>query len=354
MLATIREFALEQLEPEEAAALAARHADYYAGLAETLQTEGKGPGPSPAMLDGIGREYENFRAALRTCNDAAGSRGLARLAVALADYWSVRGPYDEARAWLETALEAPDQEPMTVALVARALGWMCRNQADHGQAEAAFERAVDFARRAGDREVEASCLGNLGGTVLYVGKRDKARELLLASRELAVELGNQVTLGGLANILGVVELLEGRLIEAERWFEECLAISRRIDNSEGVGLAQLNLGVVALRADRVDDAPARFRESLRIAWERQNALQTANCLEGLAAASARSGDLVQAGILLGAADATLEDAGGKLEPFFSALDEETRAAVRAGLAEGVVAQAFATGRESRAEFLAHA
>jgi predicted ATPase/DNA-binding SARP family transcriptional activator len=346
MLATIRELALEHLERDESAALAARHAGYYTALAERLQTEGKGAGPSRAMLDGIGREYENLRAALRACRDATGSPGLARLAAALADYWSVRGPYDEARSWLEMALDAPDQEPRVLALVARALGLMCRTQADHPQAEAALERAVDLARRADDRELEASCLGNLGGLAAYVGEPAKARELLLSSRELALELGNHVTLGGLANVLGVVELLEGRLAEAERWFEESLGISERIENREGVGLAQLNLGVAALRAGRIDDARTRFRDSLGIARDQQDAFQTANCLEGLAAAAARSGDLVRAGILLGAAEATIGEAGATLEPFFGALDEETRAAVNAGLAGEVVAHALATGRDS--------
>src|SRR5207248_8675739 len=83
MLNPIREFALEQLTPRAARAVALKHATYFTKLAASAKEGAQAAGPDPAILDAIGREYENLRAALRWTRDSEVTDLFARLAAAL-------------------------------------------------------------------------------------------------------------------------------------------------------------------------------------------------------------------------------------------------------------------------------
>ena len=355
MLATIREFALEQLTPHARGTLARKHAAYFTRVAEDAAARMLAAGRDPKILEELARDYENFRAALRTAKDGGLAVLLARLVVALTDYWYVRGPHGEARHWVEVALTSPPDDARLDARLLRSLGIFCLQQGDYADAVAAFGRARELFRETEDREMEASALGNLAGAAIYAGQPSQARDRLLESRQIVAELRNELMLARVTNILGVLELQEGRLEEAEGAFEESLLASERIGNREGAELAFLNLGMVALRAGRIKKAAGHFRQGLQLANELQHALQMTDCFVGLAAVAGRRGDLEHAGRLLGAAEAILEGSGAQLEPLFSDLDEETRAQLRAALGDEGAADAIASGRsQPRDEALAAA
>jgi tetratricopeptide (TPR) repeat protein len=176
----------------------------------------------------------------------------------------------------------------------------------------------------------------------------RARELLTESEQLIRELGKEVSLAGLTNMLGVIELVEGRLDEAELRFRESLRISERIVYREGASTALLNLGVVLLRSERLQEAASCFEKSLRLAEELQATRTTAYDLQGLAAVAAQQGNASEAGRLLGVADSIREEGGVELEPFFIELERETRAAVRSALGAEAASKAFASGSAARA------
>jgi predicted ATPase/DNA-binding SARP family transcriptional activator len=355
MLTPIREFALERLTPRAVRTAALKHATYFTKLAASAKDRGQAAGPDPKILDELGREYENLRAALHWSRDSGETDLFARLAAALEEYWSVRGPHTEARQWLAAALATRPEDAHVYTRLAVALGLVCMQQTDYVQAKPAFEHAVQLAHDSGDRETEASSLGNLGSVEWQLGNHARARELLTQCQQLARELGKELTLVGAANVLGVMDLMEGRLAEAARWFEDSLLAAERIQNHEGAMIALLNLGLVALRLDRIEEAASRLRDGLRLADELQHSLQVANNVLGLAAVAARFGDHGRAGHLLGAAEAILEESGAKHEPFLSELEEETRATVRAGLGDQGASEAIATGRsERRGDALAYA
>jgi tetratricopeptide (TPR) repeat protein len=232
---------------------------------------------------------------------------------------------------------------------------VCVSQGDYARARTAYEQALRLSRSAGNRDLESRYLMNLGGAALALGDYDESRELLTESRGITRELGNELMLARIANLLGVLELMQDRLEEAEPWFEESLAAFERSRDREGAGVALLNLGLIGLRAGRLEDAASRLREGLRLAEELQHALQLANCVQGLAAVAAQLGNFARAGQLLGIAHAFLDASGAAHEPFLSALRDETAAAVRAGLGEGGAAEAFESGRsQSRSDALVYA
>src|SRR5919201_2844710 len=355
MLATIREFALEQLTPHARGTLARKHAAYFTRVAEDAAARILAAGRDPKNLLELARDYEKFRAAVRTAKDGGLAVLLARLVVALTDYWYVRGPHGEARHWVEVALTSPPDDARLDARLLRSLGIFCLQQGDYADAVAAFGRARELFRETEDREMEASALGNLAGAAIYAGQPSQARDRLLESRQIVAELRNELMLARVTNILGVLELQEGRLEEAEGAFEESLLASERIGNREGAEVAFLNLGMVALRAGRIKKAAGHFRQGLQLANELQHALQMTECFVGLAAVAGRRGDLEHAGRLLGAAEAILEGSGAQLEPLFSDLDEETRAQLRAAVGDEGAADAIASGRsQPRDEALAAA
>ena len=118
MLETIREFALEQLAPNDAEDLGRRHATYFAALAETAASElgGFGQMPPPVRvsdegsdeadwLDRVWSDVDNFRSAFEWARGRAEATLLARLAVALAMFFQDFADHREAGSWLHIAEE---------------------------------------------------------------------------------------------------------------------------------------------------------------------------------------------------------------------------------------------------------
>jgi predicted ATPase/class 3 adenylate cyclase len=182
MLETLREFALEQ--PEGATEEAGRrHADWFADLAECLDTESR-TGDQPASIARLEDDYGNFRAAIGWARERDEGELLLRLATALWPFWATHGYVAEGRRTLENALERASRRP------ARAL-------------------------------LGLSSLRLFSGSE---GLLDDVHEVLRA----AEELGDPVTLAQAWNLLGRVEgTVLGRMAQAEDAWEQALAYAER-------------------------------------------------------------------------------------------------------------------------------
>jgi predicted ATPase/DNA-binding SARP family transcriptional activator len=351
MLTPIREFALEQMASGEADQATRKHAAYFAELATAAQERAHVRGRDAQYLDIFAGDYDNFRAAISFTRDGGDIDRFARLAAAVGDYCYVRGPYSEARQWLEAAFATPPNDARLHALVARSLGAVSAEQGDYKRSLTAHTRAVSLFQSIGAVDMEARSMVNCGTAAINLGEHDRGRELLNQGRERARGIADGRMRARMeqlvANALGYVEYLEGRLAEAERRFQESLTICESIDDTEGAATALMNLGLVALGLDRPDEAGPRLREALRLADRLQRPQITAVCILCLAGVAARRGDLRRSARLLGAVEAIFEDAGVGLEPFEQSIRDEALAAVHAGLSQDEAAEAFATGRSQR-------
>ena len=134
MLETIREFASEQLSASPAADdLRDRHASYYLALAESSDSELRGPGQAEALRR-FASEREDLRVAFERLLERDPPAAL-RLVAAL-PFWLMSGHFRDGRELLAAALERAPTEPTEArasALVGAAL--LASEQGEMGSRE---------------------------------------------------------------------------------------------------------------------------------------------------------------------------------------------------------------------------
>jgi DNA-binding CsgD family transcriptional regulator len=353
MLETIREFGLERLAASgEEDAARASHAAYFLALAEEREPFLPIPGDAK-WIARLAPEHGNARLALAWLDDRGERERLLRLAVALYEFWVVRGLYAEGRRWLGRALAQAGAAAVT--LRARALsysGTLALFQNDLDSAGALYGEELFLARQTGDDYRIAEALIDLGLLARHRGAYERATELTEEAAALSIRLTDEVPaatpLAGqsLAN-LGGIALAQGDLDLAAVRYEEALARLRSSGYPWGLCDALTGLGGIAYCRGDVPAAAALLSESLDVAWQQKNLLQVESALLGLVGVAEASGRPEQAARLLGAAEAIAEALGALLIAPNSSdrpVYERSLARLRAVLEEPVLSGHRAAGR----------
>ena len=164
-LETIREYGLEKLdESGEAAAVRARHRDYYTALAAELDTPTRDDFRRRAAR--VEADIDNVRAAFAFCCEQDDAAAALRLASSLQPLWHGRGLFREGLAWFVSVLDGDSFNPdaMNPAMYARAMA----DRAVLDSVTAATDsmeqarRAVEIARELGDPVLLARTLTACG------------------------------------------------------------------------------------------------------------------------------------------------------------------------------------------------
>ena len=127
-----------------------------------------------------------------------------------------------ARAWrarYEALQSPPDDEAAVGAVMARV--------------EADLVRACGICEQVGDRQAHSVVLGKLGHVALDQGDPDRARTLFEESVAVARDAGDPLRIAHAVRHLGQVNRRLGRLEEAERCYEEALALYAGGGGTEG-------------------------------------------------------------------------------------------------------------------------
>jgi len=396
MLETIREYAIERLD--EAGQLAdtrTRHLERYVQLAETAEPELTRSGQA-VWLERLSEENDNIRAALAWSLESGQVELGLRLAGALVRFWSIRGLMSEGRRWLAEALGSVEGvDPAVLGKAHFADGFAALGQGDYPKAKPSFETALELARQAGDVKLEAMALQQIGWLVMTSGKYEeahgeRARELAGKALELAGSIGDKLVQSGSLNILAEVAAEEGDEETANELYEKSLTLRRELGDKrliansvltlgraeltrgdyekatahlqEGFGLARelgdtwsmslalTNLGRVALRhGDDNAQAAKLFADALKLAKERGDQRVTAECLQGMGAVTANSGDEAQAARLFGACDALLERIGATPTPIEVELNEQFLPTVKSSLGDERFTTEWVAGRQEAPE-----
>ena len=305
LLDTIREFARERLLVQEVSeAVARRHADYFAAVAEEAYRQRFEAETEWATA--LENDHDNHRAALdwRAANDPAGAL---ELAGALGWFWISHSHLGEGRRRLAAALAAAPGESRAVARALVAAGGLAGRQADGDEARRQLEAGIAMWRTLGDEAELAAALDDLGWMLFFTDRNPDALRAFDESLERRRASGDQA--GQTRSLTGVCQVLvaQGEVERTEQLSNELLTLARRHRDPRSEHFALHFLADCSLIRGDYDRAEARYRESLASVLLLGDVLETSFEVQGLAMSAAGRGDAVRALTLAAAVEALWEE-----------------------------------------------
>ncbi len=291
LLEMVREYAHGCLEESEAAAVEARHREYFfrlaAGVPEAVRAG------RHRWLDGVEVEQENLRAALESSFRADPVAGL-ECCVSLGGLWEARGYWEEGGRLTGIALAQAPEAPLGLrgqALSSRA--WLAVNAHEVGVAVPVCEEAVAVCRAAG----EWSALGRAltaQGVLATRRDRSRARQYFEEAREVYEQVGNLGALMSNSWLSGDLAYWSEDYVEAERCYRRSLEEATGAVAPEERRFPLVGLGRIELERECWDTARALLDEALDLCRRAGDRGAVAGVLGDLCVVCLRQGDFAQA------------------------------------------------------------
>jgi predicted ATPase/DNA-binding SARP family transcriptional activator len=343
MLETIREYALELLGGERPA-VESRMAVHLARLIDDVDVESRRSAKALLRLD---PELDNIRVAVEA-TVAAGDRELElRLAGGLWRYCWVRGHAAEGLRRIDRALAAWDGAPTpTLAKALQGGAGLAWSLGDLDRAKELARRAISAAAAAGAGSLWHEMGAN---TVLGIVANNEGDRVAAASHHRrSIEIAEQLGVEPLTQKLnlGIVALDSADYEEAKALFEDVLAHHRRAGNEEGIGFAQINLGVVYHALGDHGASLEAFREGGEHFDGVGFRAHVAHALQGFAAFEASEGRFLEAARLLGRARSELDEVGASETDFAAEMVAWTKQQAVEALGADGFEVAYAGGRDA--------
>jgi predicted ATPase/class 3 adenylate cyclase len=290
---TIREISQEHLiDRDDVAATAARHCDYYLGIAKAAKRELEGPDQAE-WTRRVEVELDNVRAAIALALAQGVDPVLAvKFEVALMRFRILRGYSTEARNNVRKALLLPGIREANAAH-GHALyvgGVLATNQGDYAEATKMLTECLAIRRGLETPRETAATLSALATLHLQQDETAKARDCVVEAIGIFRDIGERVGEAvGLLN-LGEISLRQGDAVDAEDLFEQCLVLARSVRHQELESECERNLGELALTAGSFQAAHARFARSLEVCRDAEDKRGAAISLWRLGKTDAACGD----------------------------------------------------------------
>jgi predicted ATPase len=334
MLETIREYALDSLDKSaEAEQMRRYHAHHVLDLAERAAPRLRGP-DQVMWLDRLEAERDNLRAAFDWARGAGEFELELRLSCAVSDFWSIRGPYAEARPRLEEAARGAGVElPELRADALSSAAYLAYRQGDYAEAERVARLALAVAEALGDRVRRGVAMSSLAHVAEALGNFELARALYEELLEFARESGEPRRLAiGLLN-LGDLALAEANYELAVELCEEGLEPARASGDATIEAVATMNLAMARLQLGDLANATEIGREALRLAIAVRAHDQVAICLLVIGGLAEARGEALAATRLVAYTDAHCQESGYTLEPAERRLHQQLVVALSASLGD---------------------
>jgi predicted ATPase/DNA-binding CsgD family transcriptional regulator len=346
LLETVQQYGREKLdESGEGTETRRRHAAFFAALAERAEPELQGP-EQVRVLDELERENGNLRAVMGWAVSEGGVAIAGRLGWALWRFWFLRGHQGEGRRWMEALLErgVPPGQRARVTTVAAVMSY---TQGDHEACEGYSAEALKWSRRESDDLCTAYALSMVGLGAMHRGDFEEATSRFEESLRLYRRSGEERSVPMASVWLGNVLLIRGDRERATRKFEEALALGRRRADRLATSIALYNLAQLALGEADHELALNTLTEGSTLSLQMGDLANLSYFLEGLAVVAASRGEAGRSARLFGAAEASMEEAGGPVYNYYMpdrSLYERTQAAARSRLDDAAWTAAWAEGR----------
>jgi predicted ATPase len=346
MLETVREYAREMLERSgRLDAVDVAHKEWVIGLAERARVAL--PGPEHAeWLERLELEAGNVRTAGSRAHAAGDPAALAHVGYCIWLWLWARYHGQEAKIWLERALEASDElEPLTHARLRWCLAGAAVTQGDNDLAAARLREAEEVFAPLGDEEGDALCAWLRASLAPVTGEVEKAIELFVHSAEVFLRLHNVFLASIATSTAGMMAAQLGRIAEAEERLDRGLDLAESIDNAMLQAQAHTARGFARLGRGALDEAERDFEMAAVDSHRCRNPEVMAFACDGLASVQLARGKVEESGALLVGCSAGLRRRAGvvpwpTLRPVVAAIADGVRSALEPEVFEG----GFARGR----------
>jgi predicted ATPase/DNA-binding CsgD family transcriptional regulator len=221
MLFLVREYAAERLaEMPERARIEAGHAATFLALAEAAERGLRGPAEL-RWLDRLEAEHQNIRAAIDWYARHEPVDAL-RLAVAMFQFWRIRGHFTEGRSRLSTLLDAnPDATAARVGAL-NGTAWLAIDQGDDEYARDLLGESIRLSQELGDRLGEAMALVYLGRSMITSARPAEAGPHIDRALRLLEGQEGQVAHATALLYAGLAAHYTGQNEEACARFDRCI------------------------------------------------------------------------------------------------------------------------------------
>jgi predicted ATPase len=388
MLATIREYAIEQLQTSgEEDLLRQRQATFFTKMTGEARPK-MFSGESERWLDRLEADYGNLRAALDYCQSSDQFMELGwHLFVNLSWLWYRRGYLNVARQWYEgNAHKTADlgESPLQ-ALILGCAGLVAMWQSDLVTATRLMDEGLQILRSLGEAPELAEVLFDRGVLAVNQGDAAKARsvleeDLILYQKSdqkwfqamIYLHLGNvalnqddipaaksymekcyslgQVVedrwiLASAINDFGELARYQGDHERAEEFYLKSRDLFKEVKSPPDVARANHSLGWVMLSRNETDQARILFEEALNVHEQLGVKRGVVECLVGLAAVIGAQGDAEQAARLMSFTRDQFTDLGAGIWPADAADFEKSLSNIKGQLEASTFEAAWAAGQK---------
>jgi predicted ATPase/DNA-binding NarL/FixJ family response regulator len=310
MLESLREYAAEELAASaEAEETRARHAGYYAGLAEQFEATLGLPEERTWVLR-LSRHHTDLRAALDYCLGAGRDAWARWLATALGWYHYTHGDLDHGQALVgavvPSAATSDDDTAgghTSVLIVAGVLAWATGKM---GRAEGLLRGALEQCEGRGDARRAGFACAFLGHVARAGGEWDASADWHRRAEAEFREMGNTPGVAWARYDLGLLARDHGDLGRAAELLRASLRDFRQLDHPWAVAWSAWGLGATLSEQGRLAEAGPLLAEALRIYTDIDESRGIAQCLAALAHVAAERAHYESAARLAGAAAALRE------------------------------------------------
>lgn len=269
MLETLREFGLEQLERLGMLDEVSRsHAAYHLALAEKAQAHYYSPAAA-SWLQRLDEEYNNLRTALTWyLSQPTGGTLALRLAIALYEFWCLRGYWSEADSWFVAAIDAAEHAPPDL----RALGlafrsWLTHKLGAYEQAEALAHASLELSRGGELVQSMAVAIGTLGSVAFVRRKYASARAHFEHSLSIAQQLHTEIKLWHVMDDFTWMLIDQHDLAMAHDISQKRLVLGKRTGDKRTISYARAALGYVTEFGGNLAAARVHYLASKDMALE---------------------------------------------------------------------------------------
>ncbi|HKT48552.1 MAG TPA: tetratricopeptide repeat protein [Candidatus Acidoferrales bacterium] len=200
-------------------------------------------------------------------------------------------------------------------IVARAQlleGWALANLGDHAAAETATLEAKASYEAVGDRVGVSRALHNLGNIASMNSRLPEAEKYFEQAVAIRREIQDNVGLARGLGDLGLVHEHAGDLAGALKFYQESAAIARKVADAQAMGIALSNAGNIYNSQGRSEEARKSYEEAARIFREGRDRGNLALVLANLSNFAVNRGDLAGAEKMLEESTEVLEQAGNQI------------------------------------------